>query len=197
MKNKTLQAYNSFPKEFASKFNKSWVRENNIRHAFSFFEDISNLNVLEIGCGNWKDAKEILKYTSNYIWIDYSIWMLELAKEYIPEANFLLVDIKDFESDKKFDIIFSFASLVHLKKDELESILKRLYELLNDDWIIYLSLKYNEQYKEDIVTDELGERFFALYNAKTVKDIKWNFEFIYENVAEVNKRFWLEIILKE
>jgi len=193
----TLNVYNNHAKTLSERFNKSWVRSENIALMFSYFTNSKILKLLEIWCWNWRDAKEILKYTSNYIGLDYSQGMLDLAKEFLPGANFELWDIESFETKDKFDIIYSFSSLVHLPKERLEKVMKKLFILLNDNWIVYLSLKYNPEYTEHVVSDELWERFFALYNDNTVKNISDGFEIIFEKVSQVNKNFWLEMILKK
>lgn len=195
--NKTLEAYNNFASEFSTKFNKVWVRYDSIERAFSFFEKPGLLNVLEIGCGNWRDAKEILNYSTNYLGIDYSTGMLNLAREYLPDAKLLIQDIEEFQSEEKFDIIFSFASLVHLPKENMKIVLKKLYSLLNNNWILVLSLRHSDEYKEEVNIEELSERFFAFYNPEIIKELVEWFQFEFEKIKEINNRFWFEMILRK
>lgn len=72
-------------------------------------------NVLEIGCGtgfayDWLRSKYALSYTG----IDFSPGAIESAKRLIkpgPNASFQVVDANTFESDGKYDLIFSIAGL--------------------------------------------------------------------------------------
>ncbi|EKE27890.1 MAG: methyltransferase [uncultured bacterium (gcode 4)] len=189
--------YDKYSLEFSQKFNKVWVRTDKIKQAFSYFTEIENLRVLEVWCGNWKDAKEILRYSSHYIGLDYSEGMLKLAREYLPEAEFILEDIEEYETQEKFDIIFSFASLVHLPKDNMKKILSKIYWMLNGWWILMLLLRYGPEYTEEIISDEFGERFFTLYNWEVIKSIIDWYDVDYEEVSEVNKRKWFMMILKK
>ncbi|EKE29424.1 MAG: type 11 methyltransferase [uncultured bacterium (gcode 4)] len=189
--------YDKFAEEFARKFNAAWVRTDDIRRAFSYFDNPEDLSVFEVWCWNWRDVAEILKYTNNYIWLDYSEWMLDIAKKQLPEAKFELGDIEEYESEEKFDIIFSFASLVHLPIGKVEKVLSKLHWMLNAWWILILSLRYWPEYKEEIISDEIWDRFFTLYNGDTIRGIMHWFDSEFERVYKVNKRLWLVMDLRK
>ena len=46
--------------------------------------------VLEIGCGDGRDAKRIVRFTKNYLGFDISSGMVELAEKRVPQARFLV-----------------------------------------------------------------------------------------------------------
>jgi trans-aconitate methyltransferase len=89
----------------------------------------------------WKrqDAVEIFKYTDNYLGIDISKNLIELAQQKIPKGDFKIADIENYDFPKNIDVIFAFASLIHVPKDSLKEILGKAYSSLNDGGIIRLS----------------------------------------------------------
>ena len=123
--------------------------------------------------------------------------MLNIAKKNLPDANFIKADIRDYQTDERFDIIFSFASLLHIEKIQLQIILSKISNLLNKEGILILSLKYSEEYMEEIVNDEVWARFFYLYNPEIIKEISKNvLDIVSYEIKEINKRKWFEVILK-
>ncbi len=193
-----LEIYDRFPEWLSAKFDRMWPRKEDIKKAFSFFEEPKHLSVLEIWCWSWRDAKEIVRYTQDYLGLDYSEWMLEIAKRANPGLDFIVADICDYVTDKKFDIIFSFASVVHLNKAKIQELLIKLHWMLTNWWVIFISTKYSDEYLETITQDEFGTRSFVHYDMLTIKSLipDW-FSIEYENVSKINSRDWLEIIIKK
>lgn len=74
------------------------ARVGDIEQVFSYIQK-SSPKVIEIGCGNGRDAREILTHTSEYLGIDVSGGMIRLAKEDLPEAHekFIVADVESFE----------------------------------------------------------------------------------------------------
>jgi len=100
-KQQTIDTYNTTAGLMAEKFTGIGARVNDILQAFSYIKK-SSQKVVEIGCGNGRDAREILKYTSDYIGMDVSSEMIRLAQEYFPEATskFVVADVEDFDFPK-------------------------------------------------------------------------------------------------
>jgi len=80
-------------------------------------------NILEIGCGPGRLTKEVnmkgLKGTA----MDYSKEMLKIAED-IPGWTFTWGDAFKYQSNKKFDLVFSYRFFFHFKEDDR----KRLYK---------------------------------------------------------------------
>ena len=78
----------------------------------------------------------------------------------------------EFEFPSNLDIVIAFASLIHVKKPELQDILDKIYTVLNENGLTYLSLKYSSSYKKITKEDDLGERTYYLYSKEDIyKDL--------------------------
>jgi len=195
-KTETIETYNKSTKALADKFNKSGARIDDIERVFAHFEK-NDLNVLEIGCGNGRDAQEILKHTKNYLGIDVSEEMIKLAKESLPEAKFVVADIEDYVLPVNLDIIFAFASLLHTDKDSLRQILDSAYRALNPGGIFFISLKYGG-YHEKTTTDKFGTRTYYFYTPEKIFELMdKKYKVIYENIYSLRDQEWFTIILQK
>ena len=195
-KQKTIDSYNENANDFAKKFDALDARSEDIKYVFSLVSK-PHPSVLEIGCGNGRDAEEIIKKTINYIGIDISKNLLDIARTKVPCAKFYLEDIETFSFSHSIDIIFAFASLLHISKDSLRIILVKAYTALNEGGIMYISLKYADVYSEVIKEDEFGIREFLLYSIKDIDEIKGNFIKVKESVRMNNEQMWLEVCMRK
>ena len=194
----TTQTYNIGASKLSKKFNEIGPRIKDIKRAFSFFS-IKNPNTLEIGCGNGRDAKYILKYTNKYLGIDISKEMIKLSKKFLPKTRFLVADIENITLPNKLDIVFAFASFLHLNKTSIKKILNKPHEKINDNGIIYISVKYSDEYIEKIKIDEFGKRFFYYYREEDFKKIaqKNKYKILYTNRKIIKDVDWLTLILQK
>jgi len=92
MDNQTLHTYNKSAKQLADKFAGIGSRKADVKRAFEL-RGKANPRVLELGCGDGRDAKEILKGTKNYAGIDYSSELIELARAKNPKTKFEVRDM--------------------------------------------------------------------------------------------------------
>ena len=81
--------------------------------------------MLEIGCANGKDAMHILARTNEYVGIDISPEFIRLAQQKVPGATFKVGDVERFEFPSDLDVIFAFASLIHLPKESLQGVFSK------------------------------------------------------------------------
>lgn len=195
----TKKAYEKGATELVKKFNQIGPRTKDIKKAFSYLKNHKKLNTLEIGCGNGRDAKQILKYTKNYTGIDFSEEMIKLSREYLPKINFIVADMEKFIIPLNLDIVFAFASFLHLNKISFKKILNKIYKKLNKNGIIYISLKYNEKYKEVIKNDEFGKRYFYYYSESDLEKIskETKYQIIYIKKYILREVEWIDLILKK
>jgi len=195
-KTQTVETYNKNAKELARKFDQIGVRVSDVEEIFALVNK-ENPNVLELGCGNGRDAQEIVKRTDAYCGVDISEELIKLAKEKVPEARFELGDVSAYELPKDLDIVFAFASLIHITKEEFKELLKRLYNALNKGGVTRISLKYSSEYKEVTQNDEFGTRTCYLYSEGDIKEIADKFEVLKSEIIESKDVKWLEVILKK
>ncbi len=195
LKQQTVDTYNASAEQMAKKFNDLGGRGDDISRGFSYLAK-DNPSVLEIGCGNGRDSLEILKYTNDYLGVDISKAMIEVARRTSPKASFEVADIESFKFPPSIDIIFAFASLLHSDSDNLKKILNRANDSLSPNGVFYISLKYGEGNRT--ITDEFGVRTFFFYKPEYIKDLAGeNYEAVWEDLQELRGQKWFTIVLKK
>lgn len=195
-KTQTIETYNKSAAALARKFDQIGARVSDVEETFALV-DKENPNVLELGCGNGRDAQEIVKRTNAYCGVDISEELIKLAKEKVPGARFELGDVSGYELPKDLDIVFAFASLIHITKEEFKELLGKLYKALNKGGVIRISLKHSPEYKEVTQNDEFGTRTYYLYSEGDVKEIADKFEILKSEIIEGRDVKWLEVILRK
>ena len=138
-KKQTIEAYNKTAQKHAKKFEKLGARVKDIERALSYLNK-PNPKVIEIGCGNGRDAKEIVKHTKNYLGIDLSKSLIQLAIKKAPEAKFQMADFETYQFPQNIDVIFAFASLIHSNKEGVKKVLRKAYKSLGLNGVFFISL---------------------------------------------------------
>jgi SAM-dependent methyltransferase len=194
-KSQTINTYNKSAQALADKFNQIGPRVSDIEKAFSYFPNKEG-RVLEIGCGNGRDAKEILKHSSQYLGIDISSELVKIARKNTPNGHFEVYDIESYEFPKNIDIIFSFASLLHTDKENMGTILNKAYEALSTGGIFFISLKYAD-YHQETLTDKFGTRTYYFYTPDLIAGLANKYKVIYQERQHVQGLDWFTIILQK
>jgi SAM-dependent methyltransferase len=152
---------------------------------------------LELGCGDGRDAAAILKQTSNYLGIDISQAFISIAREKLSNGRFEVADMVDYVFQKDLDIIFAFASMLHLSKREVKIVLDNAAQALKPAGIFYISLKYKPRYGKSIKEDQFGKRLFYYYNAEIIAGLAGENYEIAKTWREVHGHTdWVEIALR-
>ncbi|WP_162984564.1 class I SAM-dependent methyltransferase [Poseidonibacter antarcticus] len=115
----------------------------------------TNSKLLEIGCGSGRDAGFMIQNNYNVIGIDGSKKMIEEAKMIHPELSqrlFHSILPNNLKFDKKFDGIYSIATLMHLSKNDLKQTIKNIYNILNLNGRFLMSVS--------LFRDDIGENGF-------------------------------------
>jgi SAM-dependent methyltransferase len=195
-KAQTVATYNATALEMAKKFRSIGARVEDIEKAFSL-STLEQPHVLEIGCGDGRDAKEILKRTNRYLGIDISSAMIAEARRYAPEGHFEVADIETYIFPKDLDIILSFASLLHSDTEAVRAILESAYASLKNGGIFYISLKHDD-YKEVTKTDAFGTRTFYMYTPTLIQELAGaGYTTVFSDEQELHGQRWFTIALKK
>ena len=195
LKQQTIDTYNATARAMALKFNDLGGRVEDIERGFSYIAK-EHPFVLEIGCGNGRDAIEILKHTNHYLGIDISSSMIDIARSVAPQGTFTVSDIDTYTFPKEIDLIFSFASLLHSDPSSLKKILERAAHALNPQGIFYISLKYGEGLHTK--TDEFGTRSYYFYTPDAIKKLAEDaYEVVWEDVQDFRGQKWFMIVLRK
>ena len=98
-KEQTIDTYNNNAQGFANKFDGMGARIHDIEATLALVPK-ENPNVLEIGCGNGRDAVEICKQTKNYAGLDISRKLIGLARKKVSRGRFEVADIETYTFPK-------------------------------------------------------------------------------------------------
>lgn len=173
---KTITTYDEHAQEYADYFRSiNSSRAKDIDVAFGLLGHRVNPKVVEIGCADGRDAVEILKRTPNYIGFDASEKLIQLAQKNLPKGTFLVEDMRTFNFPINTDIVFGFASLIHLSRRELANIILAIHHSLNSGGILYISMKKGDSYTGYIKKDIHGERLFYLYSPEDIRSLTDNY----------------------
>ena len=148
--NKTLKYYNENSQILCDKYNSVDI---SILHKnlLDFFRESKTL--LEIGSGSGRDMSFMIKNGFDVYGIDGSQEMIKNAVCNYSNLNnrlFLSELPKKLPSfDKKFDGLFSIATLMHFKANELKIIFQKLNDLLKPDSKVFVSVSGHRETKDD------------------------------------------------
>jgi SAM-dependent methyltransferase len=84
---RTTQTYLDSAESLAKKFDAMEVRVGDIDEAVAAVAK-RNACVVEIGCCNGREAGEIVRRTDNYLGIDISPGLIDLARQRVPAGRF-------------------------------------------------------------------------------------------------------------
>lgn len=97
----------------------------------------SKSTVLDLGCGNGRLCGQLLEKEVDYLGVDSSFNLIELARKNYSEFNFIQGDFLKLDpiifANKKFQRIFLLAALQHVPTQGLRlEVLKNIKRLLDD-----------------------------------------------------------------
>jgi 2-polyprenyl-3-methyl-5-hydroxy-6-metoxy-1,4-benzoquinol methylase len=119
-------------------------------------------HILDAGCGSGRDSKVFLQNGHTVTAFDASPEMARFAGAYTGQKCRVLC-FQEVDFQQEFDAIWACASLLHVPKCEMESVLSRLIAALRNGGVMYVSFIEGE-----------GERISAdgrLYNSYTARSL--------------------------
>jgi len=136
---------------------------------FNFYDSILKenkcTNILEVGCGSGMLARRFLKNGYNYLGMDLSDEMLEIARTEVKENAFVQGDMRKLSFDKQFDsILITGRSIAYVTNN------KGILDTFNG---VHKSLKHN------------GLLVFGVFEANGIFD---NFNDFEQNIEHKNKK---------
>jgi SAM-dependent methyltransferase len=198
LRQKTVDTYNKSAAPLSAYFRGIGPRHKYIDLAFKLAGNPANARVLEIGCGDGRDAKAIIERTPHYTGIDISTELIALARNHMPKAHFEVADAAIYKMTRSLDIIFAFASLLHLSKDEVADVLRRAHSALRPGGVFYISLKYRPKYVSEVRADQYGQRLFYFYSPELLAELAGSGYEVAASFHELRgKTDWIEIALRK
>jgi len=198
-KKQNVKSYDDNAAAFDSYFNSFGARVSDIHLTFRLASlKLADRRVVEIGCGGGRDAKYIVKHCGWYQGFDPSKKFLEIARDRVPDGDFVLADASSYEYPADINVVFAFASLLHVNKDDLKIVLQKLSDVLQPGGVIFISLKEAEKYTEKEQVDKSGSRrMFYHYNPTMIQSMNSGFIIVYEHHYKIDQTDWCNIILKK
>lgn len=152
--------------------------------------------ILDLGCGSGRDSMNFMK-------LGYEVTAVDGAKELAKKASVLLgkevilSTFEELELKEKFHGIWACASLLHIKREDLKTVLNNLYNNLEDNGVFYMSFKYGEK---EYVDDK--NRYFNCFTDESIisfinENTKYNILGLYiteDKLGRVNEVKWLNLI---
>ena len=119
-------------------------------------------SILDFGCGSGRDTKYFLDAGMQVDATDGSEELCRLASEYtgIPVRQMLF---EELDAKAQYDGIWACSSILHLSKESLKDVLRKMIAALKENGIIYTSFKYG------MFEGERNGRFFTDFTEETFR----------------------------
>ena len=191
----TLDYYNQNAKEFID-----GTVSVDFRHIQNMFLELlpEHARILDFGCGSGRDTKYFLEQGYTVDAIDGSLELCKATSEYlgIPVKYMLFQELNEKE---KYDGIWACASILHVKREELPDIIRKMSLATKVSGIIYLSFKYGD------FEGERNGRYFTDMTEASIAELLTDFpEFTVEKQwitgdvrAGRGDERWLNMILRK
>jgi ubiquinone/menaquinone biosynthesis C-methylase UbiE len=155
--------------------------------------------VLDVGCGaGIPTARYLVKKGLKVTGIDISEQMLQMARQNVPEAEFLKKDMMQLDfDDNKFDGIISVYALFHVPKQEHFKIFQNFYRISKPAGILLINTGISES---EGVSRFFGVPMFWSNNKpeKTLEYVKKSgFSIIFDGVLQRGGELQYWIIAKK
>ncbi len=92
--------------------------------------------ILDIGCGSGRDSKYFAHKGYDVVAIDPSAKMCEQTRKFVQIPVYHM-KAEDLCFSNEFDAVWACASLLHISKDMLEMVLRRIATALKGGGILY------------------------------------------------------------
>lgn len=163
-----------------------------------------NRKVLDLGCGSGVHAKRFSDEGLEVYGLDLSSKMINEAKKRVPKGKFIVGDMNSMPyKDEFFGGVYARASLLHIPKTRIASVLKEINRVLKIGGIFYLALKEGEgeEEKEDTRHGKNVRRFFAYFKEGEIKkyleEAKFKVLKVKKYMKSENSTAWLLVFSKK
>lgn len=140
--------------------------------------------ILDAGCGSGRDSQFFLTQGYDVTAFDGSSKMVELARQYtgVLVAHRTFFDVYETE---EFDAIWASASLLHVPKPSLPSVLEKLKKALKPQGVWYMSFRHGE------VEQDEGDRYFNDQTEASLRETLehvGNLDILHTSIPEISSR---------
>ena len=157
----TLDFYNEHALEFVSGSMNADMTEHYTR--FLNYVPTGSI-ILDLGCGSGRDTAYFRNKGYEVTPIDGSKEICLLAEKYL-NTTVRCLTFEELDYANCFDAVWACASLLHVSRNEMPIILKKIHTSLKNEGILYASFKYG---KDETIRDG---RFFSNYTDTTIQKL--------------------------
>lgn len=155
-------------------------------------------SILDFGCGSGRDTKAFLDQGYYVEAIDGSEELCKLASQYtgIQVRHMLFQELSEIS---EYDGIWACSSILHLSRDELFDVMRKMITALKPNGIIYTSFKYGtfSGERSGRYFTDMTEETFANFISK-IEDLQVEEEWITSDVRPGrSEEKWLNLILRK
>ena len=170
-----------------------------LRKIYSRFTNLlpADARILDAGCGSGRDIKYFLSKGYQVDAFDASKKMAQLATEY-SGIKVINSTFDSFTSREKYNGIWACASLVHIPRKEIDRTLSTLCSHLDEDGVLYFSMKYrNEDKEEDERRFTEIDNDFLKYEIKSSKEFELVDSFLTTDIRIHKSNIWVNVLLRK
>ena len=117
-----------------------------------FPKESKNLKVLDIGCGEGKDAVYMAEKGCDVTAFDITHSGIAKTKKLANQKNVdietFVGDINNFTIDKKFDIIYSTGTIQYLFDNNIDDFFKKIKNIINVNGVVYFNVFVDKPFLE-------------------------------------------------
>ena len=148
---------------------KTWAEKHGMKDEERYFQSeldrfmilLPEGKLLEIGSGYGGDAKYFISNGYEYIGIDVSEKLIELAKHSNPTGKFINMSLYDMKfKDDLFHGFWSSSTLIHIPKNKIRQVLINIHEVVKKNGIGFISIMEGHV---DMENSRPG-RYYTLYS---------------------------------
>lgn len=160
----TLSYYNKKAKEFVS--GTVDVTFTEIQDAFLDYIPVGG-KILDFGCGSGRDTKYFLGKGYDVDAIDGSVELCKIASDYTGIAVKQML-FEELDAVEEYDGIWACASILHVTKEQLPDIIRKIATATKQNGTVYLSFKYGD------FEGVKNGRYFTYLTEESFEDIVHN-----------------------
>ena len=143
-----------------------------IRYINDFLIDLDGGRVVELGCGSGALSNYMSECGFSVVALDFSRALLDIAKRRYPHIDFFEADIAEYLPSIKYDGLITKDVLFHLPPRDLERVIKNFKNILKKGGRFCIILDIPKATGEQLLVEELDDRFKVYYNYMSVEYIK-------------------------